>query len=94
MSINNNPFFQKNINFDEAIPFDIIKADHFVPAIKEAIKLAKIYIEEISYSSEAPTFENTVLALENSSEYLEIVASTYYHLFSALKQNRWALHYH
>ena len=83
MSINNNPFFQKNINFDEAIPFDIIKADHFVPAIKEAIKLAKIYIEEISYSSEAPTFENTVLALENSSEYLEIVASTYYHLFSA-----------
>ena len=83
MNINNNPIFKKNNNFDEAFPFNEIKAEHFLPAIKHSIQLAEMNIDEIADSSESPTFENTVLALENSSEYLDTATSIYYHLFSS-----------
>ena len=79
----NNPIFSKNKNFDEAAPFDTLKTEHFLPAIKESIKIANIYIDEIASSGEHPTFENTILALENSSEHLDTASSIYYHLFSA-----------
>ena len=79
----NNPIFSKNKNFDEAAPFDLLKTEHFLPAIKESIKIANIYIDEIASSGEHPTFDNTILALENSSEHLDIASSIYYHLFSA-----------
>ena len=45
--------------------------------------MSEIIIEEIVSNSEPPTFENTIIALENSSEYLDIATSVYYHLFSA-----------
>ena len=83
MDINNNPIFKKNTNFDEALPFDKIKAEHFIPAIESSIQMAKIFIDEITASKETPTFENTVLALENASEHLDTAASAYYHLFSS-----------
>ena len=83
MNINNNPIFQKNTNFDEAFPFDRIEAKHFIPAIEYGIQMSEIIIEEIVSNSEPPTFENTIIALENSSEYLDIATSVYYHLFSA-----------
>ena len=83
MDINNNPIFKKNTNFDEALPFDKIKAEHFIPAIESSIQMAKIFIDEITASKETPTFENTVLAIENASEHLDMAASAYYHLFSS-----------
>ena len=81
MDINNNPIFKKNTNFDEALPFDKIKAEHFIPAIESSIQMATIFIDEITTSKETPTFDNTVLALENASEHLDMAASAYYHLF-------------
>ena len=83
MNINNNPIFKKNTNFDEAFPFDKITVEHFLPAIEHSIQLAEINIDEIAKSKDTPTFENTILALENSSEYLDISTSIYYHLFSS-----------
>ena len=83
MNINNNPIFKKNTNFDEAFPFDQIKVEHFLPAIEHSIQLAEININEIATSKDTPTFENTILALENSSEHLDISTSIYYHLFSS-----------
>ena len=83
VSINSNPIFKKNKNFDEAFPFDKIESKHFVPAIEYSIQMSEISIEEITSSGESPTFENTIIALENSSEYLDIATSAYYHLFSA-----------
>ncbi|MAV64891.1 MAG: peptidase M3 [Candidatus Marinimicrobia bacterium] len=83
MSINKNPFFKKNQNFDNAAIFDKVKPEHFVPAIEEAIKIARIYIDGIADSADNATFENTVLALEDSTEYLDTITSVYYHLFSS-----------
>ena len=46
----NNPIFSRNKNFDDAAPFDTLKTEHFLPAIKESIKIANIYIDEIYIS--------------------------------------------
>lgn len=83
MNINDNPIFKKNTNFDDSIAFDRIESKHFLPAIEGSIKMAKILIEDIELSSDVPTFKNTILALENASEYLDKAASAYYHLFSS-----------
>jgi peptidyl-dipeptidase Dcp len=47
-------------------PFDKIKVEHYVPAIKEGIKQQQKVIESIVSNPEAPTFENTIVALESS----------------------------
>ena len=83
MNIESNPIFKKNTNFDGALAFDKIQSNHFLPAIEDSIKMAKILIEEIEFSSDTPTFKNTILALEDASEHLDKAASAYYHLFSS-----------
>src|SRR5690554_618505 len=50
--------------------FSKIKEEHFQPAMMEGIKQQKEAIEEIANSTEEPSFENTVLALEKSGETL------------------------
>src|SRR5690606_1017164 len=45
-------------------PFDKIKDEHFKPAYEEALKKHNLEIDTIVNNSEAPTFENTILALE------------------------------
>ncbi len=47
-------------------PFDKIKVEHYVPAVKEGIKQQQKVIETIVSNPEAPTFENTIVALESS----------------------------
>lgn len=47
-------------------PFDIIKAEHFLPAYEEAMKVHNAEIDAIINNTEAPTFENTVVALDRS----------------------------
>ncbi len=50
--------------------FSKIKEEHFKPAMLEGIKQQNAAIDQIASSTEEPTFENTVLALEKSSETL------------------------
>ena len=64
-------------------PFSKIKNEHFKPAILKAIELAKEEILEITTSNEAPTFENTIEALEFSGNQLDRVTSIFFNLNSA-----------
>lgn len=75
----NNPLLQP---FEEA-PFSKIKTDHYQPAIKEAIALANAEIDAITASAEAPTFKNTIEALENSGETLGRTTSIFFNMNSA-----------
>jgi len=75
----NNPLLQP---FEEA-PFSKIKTEHYQPAIKEAIALAKAEIDSITASAEAPTFKNTIETLENSGETLSRATSIFFNLNSA-----------
>ena len=77
-----NPLLQKFIAKDEAIPFDQIKAEQYMPALKIAIKEAQNNIAKIKAQTET-SFENTILALEQASESVDRISNIYFNLFSA-----------
>ncbi|MBR1549182.1 MAG: M3 family metallopeptidase [Bacteroidales bacterium] len=56
-------------------PFDKIKTEDYEPAVMEAISEAEHNIEMIATNSEAPTFENTVEALETASRRLDRISA-------------------
>ncbi|MDX9695474.1 MAG: M3 family metallopeptidase [Bacteroidales bacterium] len=65
-------------------PFDQIKIEHFVPAYIDAIAKHKEEINAIVNSTDAPTFENTIEALEFSGKLLNQVNATFYNLNQSL----------
>ncbi len=56
-------------------PFDQIKTEDFEPAILAALEEAEHNVEAIATSEEAPTFENTVEALETASRRLDRISA-------------------
>ncbi|GFD74046.1 peptidase M3 [Tenacibaculum sp. KUL113] len=64
-------------------PFSQIKEEDYKPAIKEAIQIAKDEIDAIVENSEAPTFENTTVALDNTGNKLDRATSIFFNLNSA-----------
>ena len=54
-------------------PFDRIKAEHFAPALEQAMSVHNAEIDAIVTNNDEPTFENTVLAYNNSGKLLERV---------------------
>jgi peptidyl-dipeptidase Dcp len=66
----------------ETVPFHLIKEEHFMPAIEEAIALAKKEIEIIK-TEENPDFENTVVSLDRSGQRLSLITSVFFNLNSA-----------
>ncbi len=73
-----NPFFS-GFNTPYGIPpFDEIGTRHYLPAFEEGIRQNNNEITAIANNSEKPTFENTVLALEQSGEMLSRVSGVFY----------------
>lgn len=64
-------------------PFDQIEVDHYAPAFKAAMAIHEEEIEAIVNNSEEPTFDNTILALDNAGELLGKVANTFFLVASA-----------
>ncbi|WP_298998903.1 M3 family metallopeptidase [uncultured Tenacibaculum sp.] len=64
-------------------PFSQIKEENYKPAIKEAIQIAKNEIDAIVKNSETPTFENTLVALDNAGSKLDRATSIFFNLNSA-----------
>ena len=60
-----------------AVPFDKIKDADFRPAFEEGISLQNAEIEQIADNPAAPTFENTMIALEKSGQVLSRVNSIF-----------------
>ncbi len=67
----------------DTVPFSKIKNEHFKPAFIEGISLAKAEIDTITNNSEAPTFENTLAAMEFGGEKLDRISSVFFNLNSA-----------
>lgn len=64
-------------------PFDRLKPEHFRPAFDAEMKGQMAAIDEIVGNKEAPTFENTIVALELSGIGLDKVAAVFFHLATA-----------
>ncbi|WP_298919125.1 M3 family metallopeptidase [uncultured Algimonas sp.] len=60
-----------------APPFDRIEADHFIPAYERGMALHKAEIEAIASNTAAPTFDNTIVALERAGTELSRVGRTF-----------------
>jgi len=71
-----------NTEFQTA-PFSKIKNEDFLPAFKQTIEDAKAEIEAITVNPEAPTFENTIEALDFAGEQLDRISSIFFNLNSA-----------
>ena len=61
-------------------PFDQIKTEHYIPAIKEGIEQNKKEIEAIINNPEAPNFANTIAAYELSGQLLAKVGGVLFNI--------------
>ena len=75
-----NPFMKEWETPYGVPPFDEIKTEHYLPAIEEGMKQQSEEIAAIVDNTEDPTFENTILALENSGSLLNKVTAVFFNL--------------
>ncbi|HWZ15736.1 MAG TPA: peptidyl-dipeptidase Dcp [Mucilaginibacter sp.] len=68
-----NPFFAPSKLPFQAPAFDKIKNSDFKPAIEEGIRQQMAEIEKIADNTAAPTFANTIVAMEKSGQLLKRV---------------------
>jgi peptidyl-dipeptidase Dcp len=72
-----NPFFAASTLPFQAPPFDKIKESDYQPAIEEGMKQHLVEIEQIANNPQAPTFENTYVAMEKSGALLTRVLQAF-----------------
>ncbi|WP_223601016.1 M3 family metallopeptidase [Chryseobacterium sp. GVT01B] len=82
-SLSSNPFMKKSKLQYEAPEFDKIKNEHFKPAFEYGLKQHEAEIVKIANNPAAPTFENTIVALEKSGEVLRRAQIVFSNLTSA-----------
>ena len=75
-----NPFFSEWNTPYEIPNFYSISTEHYMPAFEEGMRRQKAEIDSIVNNPEAPTFENTVLALEYSGRLLNEVSAVFFNL--------------
>src|SRR5688572_16106698 len=61
-------------------PFEAIQPEHYRPAFEAALAEQRAEIDAITADAEAPSFENTVSALERSGRSLKRVGSVFFNL--------------
>ena len=64
-------------------PYGSIRVEHYLPAFHAAFAAQRAEVDAITTQTEAPTFENTLVALERSGALLDRVARTFYTVASA-----------
>ena len=78
-----NPFFEVYKTPYQTVPFDIIKIEHYEPAFEKGIEEHSAEIDKIITNKQAPTFQNTIEALEHSGMLLDKVSNVFFNLLSA-----------
>ncbi|MDE6246433.1 MAG: peptidase M3, partial [Muribaculaceae bacterium] len=90
LSARENPFLKPYQTQYEIAPYSEIMIEDFIPAIKVGVAEQDANILKIVSNPEPADFNNTILALEDSSPILERVASVYYHYDGALSTPEFA----
>lgn len=83
-ALGSNPLLEKKWNTQhETPPFSLIKAEHFVPAVKAQISEARQRVDMIVMQRSVPTFDNTIEALERNEVALGRTLGVFFNLNSA-----------
>ena len=72
--VGENPFFAEWETPYGVPPFDRIAPEHFLPALERGMSLHDAEIDAITSNHDEPSFENTILAYDNSGAMLSQVA--------------------
>lgn len=78
-----NPLLTEFQTPHHTLPFHLIRTEHYEPAIREGMEQQNQEIEAIINQPEAPTFQNTILALEHSGRLLGRASTVFGNLLSA-----------
>jgi peptidyl-dipeptidase Dcp len=78
-----NPFFTEFRTEYGVPPFDKIELGHYEPAFLKGIEEQNKAIDAIVDNPETPSFENTIVALENSSPILDRTGAIFYNMTDA-----------
>jgi peptidyl-dipeptidase Dcp len=78
-----NPFLRPSPLVFQFPQFDLISSEHYLPAFEQGMVEQLAEIETITSQPEAPTFADTILALELSGQLLNRVATVFYSMSSA-----------
>ncbi len=78
-----NPFAAPSTLPLHAPPFDKIKDSDYQPAFEEGMKEQLAEIDQIANNKAAPTFENTIVALEKSGRMLDRVSQAFFGVVQA-----------
>jgi peptidyl-dipeptidase Dcp len=78
-----NPFAKPSTLPFQYPAFDKIKNDDFAPAFDEGMRQQSAEIDVIAGNRAAPTFENTIVAMERSGQLLNRVSTVFYNLVGA-----------
>ncbi len=78
-----NPFVHPSETYMNAPDFTKIKAEHFAPAFDEGMRQHNEEIAAIVDNAEAPTFTNTIEALERAGQVLQRTSAVFFALTSA-----------
>ena len=86
-STQNNPLLTESPLPFGAPQFDKIENKHYLPAFEQAIREGKQEIDAIVNNPEAPTFQNTIEALEFAGSAINRVGSIFYNILEADANN-------
>ena len=79
-TLSTNPLMKKSTLIYQSPDFDQIKDEHFLPAFEEGMAQQMAEINLIVANEEPATFDNTLVALEQSGELLTRAARIFYNL--------------
>ena len=80
----NNPLLQSEFNTPfNTIPFEEIKLEHYMPAMKKGIEMGKEEIDVIKNNPLPANFTNTFEALERCGKLLDTASSVFFNLNSS-----------
>src|ERR1700709_2094193 len=82
-----NPFAQPSTLPYQAPDFRKIHDSDYQPAFTEGMKHQRAEMDAIAASSAAPTFDNTIAAMEKSGRMLDRVSQTFFDVQSANTNN-------
>jgi len=78
-----NPLLQPFKTPFQSVPFDLVKTEHFLPALEKHMQDARDRIETIKANPGPHTFQNSLLALEEATEKATLVSEIFFNLLGA-----------
>jgi peptidyl-dipeptidase Dcp len=83
VAVGANPLFVESTLPYHALRFDLIRNEHYQPALEEGMRLQLAEIDAIARQTDPPTFDNTIVAMEKSGALLTRASKAFFGVIGA-----------